>query len=308
MRVLVTGATGFFGSGIVRRLSGAGHQVIAVGYTAASPDGQVDVQSLLSCRAVFARHPGIDAVVHSAALAHVSAGRLQPDYCMRVNATGPANMYLAAAESGVKRFVFISSVAVYGDALLPSMATEETPLRPASVYGRAKAEAEHALASLDGPPAVTLRPAGMYSSEWLFNVRKRIEVPGTRGRVRLLVDPDRPRFSFCSRANGSAAVEHAIERLAPGAYNVADSHVYSQRDVARALAAAGGPAVPVRIPAALPRAIWRALRGLPRAGALVDAAYWKYCQASTYSVAKLQRWGWDGCPHLLHVASGLSDE
>lgn len=297
MKVLVTGATGFFGPEIVARLRAAGHQVTGASRTA--PDGpgstQLDVTSPSDCRRALAA-TGPDVVVHAAALAHVRPDELAEDLARLTNAGGAKHMVDAAAAAGVRRFVFISSVMVYGDFDLPRVVTETDPSIAHGVYGESKIKAEEAcLAHAGELEIVILRMATMYSGEWLTNIRKRVR-PLTAGRpLYFTLDPQGRRYSLCSRRNGAEAVLWAVDgRVPPGTYNVADDYQYSQSEIRQAVERVDGPGRTVHVPLFLPRLAALAVRlAVPvrRWRFNARSRYWKFCESNVYSPARLRAFG-----------------
>lgn len=307
MLIVVTGATGFFGTGIVNALRDSGHEVVATArHIDAAGQGaeRMDVTDPDQCRAVIRPGRGIDAVVHAAAIAHIPHAALHADECHQVNAEGTRHVADAAAAAGVPRFVLISSVSVYGDSDLPPRVDETTPLRPEGAYGRAKRDAEGFVTALDRPwQAVVLRMASMYSERFLLNIRKRVEPPMIGRVCRVMIGAGVRRYSFCALANGTDVVRRAVEgTLAPGTYNVADRHDYSQREIALALDRLDGrrPAVP--LPVSLARAVRPVIAALP--GGLrrrVYAQYWKYCEPTLYATDALREQGFTGPAVLLNL-------
>jgi UDP-glucose 4-epimerase len=151
MRVLVTGAFGFIGTAVGRRLALAGHDVVAV--TSRSLDEvtapvfpcrivRADLRDQVSVRAAITGAE-VDAVCHLAGLGKVRESFERPDEYQAVNAAGTKALIDALAAG--TRFVFASSVAVYG---VPERqpVTEDAPLRPTSPYGESKVAAERAVA------------------------------------------------------------------------------------------------------------------------------------------------------------------
>jgi UDP-glucose 4-epimerase len=305
MTVLVTGATGFFGPAIVARLRAAGHGV--VGASRGAPEGpgsaMLDITSPESCDAVV-RGARPETVVHAAALAHVHPGRVSERLCRRTNIDGVVHMLDAAIAGGARRFVFISSVMVYGDYGLPAVVDEAAPAGPHGIYGASKLAAESACQERAGDiDVVILRMATMYSSDWLTNIRKRVR-PLTSGRpVYFSLDSRGRRYSLCSRRNGAEAVLWAVDgRLPPGVYNVADEHTYTQADIRRAVERVDGPGVTVPVPAIVPRLLERLVRTLVPIRSWRENArsrYWKFCESNVYSSARLNARGLATPPHLL---------
>lgn len=310
MKVLVTGATGFFGPAIVARLREAGHEVVGASRRAPdSPDSRpLEITSAESCRSVVAA-VAPEVVVHAAALAHVHPGAVSEDLCRRTNIGGVEHMLDASVHAGVRRFVFISSVMVYGDYDLAARVTEDHPLVAHGVYGESKIHAEAACAARAGRmEIVVLRMATMYSPDWLNNIRKRVRPLSSGKPVYFTLDPNGRRYSLCSRSNGAEAVLWAVDgRLPGGIYNVADDYEYSQAEIRRAVERADGPGVSVPIPTFVPRLMNQVVRiAVPvrqwRENA--KSRYWKFCEANVYSPAKLNATGLETPPDLLDAGGG----
>jgi UDP-glucose-4-epimerase GalE len=153
MKVLVTGGAGYIGSVISARLLADGHQVtvfddLSRGHRSAVPAGvRLVVGDIRNEVAVLAAltSGGCDAVVHMAALAEVGESVAEPERYHDVNAGGTRVVARAALRAGVRRLVFSSTAAVYGE---PASApiTETAELRPSNPYGQSKLDAEQALA------------------------------------------------------------------------------------------------------------------------------------------------------------------
>jgi UDP-glucose 4-epimerase len=150
-RILVTGGAGFIGSCLVRRLLGAGHRVVIVdnfstGLRRNLPAGVELVEGDIGSEATIAAVPAgpFDAVCHLAAQTSGAVSMEQPGYDLRTNALSTVLLTRWCQQQGVGRFIYASSMAVYGDPpRLP--ATEETPLIPRSFYGISKLTSEHVL-------------------------------------------------------------------------------------------------------------------------------------------------------------------
>src|SRR5690606_21343696 len=88
---------------------------------------------------------GADTVFHLAAAQHES--HVGPDYFRAVNVRGTRNLLDACEGSGVKRFVYGSTIGVYGSARDGGRLDETSALRPANIYGVTKLEAEREVAN-----------------------------------------------------------------------------------------------------------------------------------------------------------------
>lgn len=144
MRAFVTGASGFIGGRLVRWLREEGWTVRGLVRPGRDPEplravGVEPVVGTLDDLPVLRRAAeGCDVVFHVAAALGPDADAAT---LFRVNVAGTENVLQAACEAGVRRVVFTSSVAVYGEAA-PEGAPEDTPLRPSGPYGESKAQAE----------------------------------------------------------------------------------------------------------------------------------------------------------------------
>ena len=145
MNILVTGGAGYIGSHAVRQLIAAGHTVVVLdnlsyGHKAALPNGvpfyQVDLKETDRIEEILRNHQ-IQAVLHFAALISVGESVQKPLLYYRNNTAGAMSLLEAMERTGVKRFVFSSTAAVYGE-------PEETPIYettrqlPINPYGRSK--------------------------------------------------------------------------------------------------------------------------------------------------------------------------
>lgn len=166
-KTLVTGATGFTGSNLCRRLVADGESVVA--WVRPTSDTTELYALGVECREVdicdggevMAALRGFDTVYHIAAAFRVEL--VDTDEFRRVNVEATRNLLEAATQSGVQRFVHCSTVGVQGDIDDPP-ADEEYRYGPGDHYQQSKLEGE--LLALEyaaaGAPVSIVRPAGIY--------------------------------------------------------------------------------------------------------------------------------------------------
>lgn len=151
-RILVTGGAGYIGSHACKRLAQAGHEAVCLdgfvtGWRAAVRFGPL-VEADLRDQAAVMRALGEirpDAVMHFAALSLVGESVTAPERYWRNNVGGTLNLLEAMVAAGVRRLVFSSTAAVYGEADQP-LIPEDAPTRPTNPYGATKLAVERMIA------------------------------------------------------------------------------------------------------------------------------------------------------------------
>ena len=150
MRILVTGGAGFIGSHLVEKLLAAGHAVrvldnLSTGRRENLPHGvELQVADIRDPAAVAAGTREVDAIAHLAAVASVQASVDDPVGTHGSNFLGTLNLLESARERSIRRFVYASSAAVYGNTVeLP--VPEDRILTPLTPYAADKLAGEHYL-------------------------------------------------------------------------------------------------------------------------------------------------------------------
>lgn len=175
-KVLVTGATGFVGSHLAKRLLQDGHEVrilIRPGRDASHLDllgAEIALGDLVDRESVNRAMDGVEVVYHIAALFR-KAGPPDSAY-WNVNFHGAVNLFEAAHEKRVSRFIHCSTVGVLGHIENPP-ADESRPYNVHNIYQITKCEAEKAALAFHndrGLPVTVIRPVGIYGpgdTRWL---------------------------------------------------------------------------------------------------------------------------------------------
>jgi nucleoside-diphosphate-sugar epimerase len=227
--ILVTGATGFTGGHLARRLAARGERVRALVRDPAKAEAlaalgiEVRVGHLTSLEDVIAAARGCDQIHHIAAVFRTAG---HPDsYYREVNVGGPRNILEAARRLSLERVLHCSTVGVHGHIADPP-AGETYRFGPGDIYQRTKLEGELAVqtAARHGQPVVIVRPSPIYGEGDLrfLKLYRAIE----RG-VFVMIGPGTPRlhlvhiddlidgFVLCSES--AAALGHVFILSGPDA-------------------------------------------------------------------------------------------
>jgi nucleoside-diphosphate-sugar epimerase len=249
VRIAVTGATGFIGHHTVAHLLACGYTVTALGRRPSRHGGAAFAPFDLD-----GPEPdlsGHDVLIH-AALSHVPGrfrggeGDAPADFLSR-NLDGTLRLFAAARAQGVRRILFLSTRAVYGDYPPGTPLPEDLPARPDTLYGEVKLRAEQALAELAGPglQVASLRVTGVWGPP----------VPGLPHKWASLFDdfarrrPIPPRVATEVYADDVAAALRLLALaspadLFPGVFNLSDI-VLDRHDLLSRYAALAGLDAPL---------------------------------------------------------------
>ena len=186
MKILVTGATGFIGSALIDHLANKPHLSV-VGMVRSIADIPVDTSvefrlgEIGNPSKINVNLSDIDVIIHTAGRAHVmNDGHVNPlEEFRRVNTYGTLDLAKSAADAGVKRFVFLSSIKVNGESTpLGFPFTVDSEANPRDPYGISKHEAEIGLQEISRNTSLDItiiRPPLVYG-------------PGVKGNFNTLIN------------------------------------------------------------------------------------------------------------------------
>lgn len=262
--ILVTGATGFVGNALCERL--AGHRALRVSVRNKSAitfpfDIEVVEASLSPDQDWSAALSGASTVIHCGARVHVMNDKVVDPLAefRRVNVDGTLRLARHAAELGVKRFVFVSSVKVNGEYSLPGqlLMADQLPA-PSDPYGVSKCEAEEGLLNLSseaGMEVVIIRPVLVYGPGVKANFLEMMR--WLRSGIPL------PLGGITENRRSLVYLENLVDLIItcldhPAAANqiflVSDGHDLSTTELLQRMAASmGGPARLIAVPVGLIR-------------------------------------------------------
>ena len=148
-KIIITGGAGFIGSCLARKLLGNGYDVLILdnlltGRESNISQGTEFIKMDISDHKALARlsGKGIKTIFHLAAQSSGEISHEEPVLDVTTNSVGTLLLLKWARDNGIKRFLFTSSMAVYGQPDR-SLVAEETELKPISLYGISKMTAEH---------------------------------------------------------------------------------------------------------------------------------------------------------------------
>ena len=229
-KILVTGATGFVGSALVKYLSENGYSVRAAIHHTPPKKMFAGVEyykvDILDPKKLSEALDGIQIVFHLASLTQ-SAGKKEPSESafQKLNIEGTTNLVAAAEKSGVEQLVYFSSISVYGPSNGGKAWDESDSPRPTTVYGRTKYAAESVVLH-SKVPATVLRLSSVYGKGMVGNYKTlfhalRLHIwpnflEGKNRRTLIHID------DLCRAAHLVASSPRAISQI----YNVSDGNIH----------------------------------------------------------------------------------
>ncbi len=299
-RVLITGASGLVGQQLSTALVAAGHRVLGVdrrGTTGPALAGYEFLQGELSepgfCSGLFEGR-SLDTLIHLAAIVHVRDAKLGFAEYAEANFRTTERLASLASAAGVARFIFASTIEIYGVTTGTAAIAEDHPCRPESDYARTKLLAEQAVAAAFGGPGrsyANLRFAPVYSRDFRLNVDKRLYLKPPR--LAYQFGSGNYELHFCSLKNISHFVRSSLaaEQAPSGAFNLADPEPIAARELLLLERAHGRAAIRVpllRLPARAALTaleLGKSLRG-KSAGAMSPANLDKLLRSTRWDISR----------------------
>jgi nucleoside-diphosphate-sugar epimerase len=213
MLIALTGATGFIGRYLVQELPRRGYRLrVLLRRPASMPmlTGSAVIGDLARPQNMSAALEGVDAVIHSAGIAHAMSGVPEDDYRI-LNTEATIGLARAAKRAGAKRFVFLSSIRAQCGPAADKVQTEADEPQPTDAYGKSKLAAEHGLAELD-LDWVALRAVLIYGPGVKGNMAQLVRL--ARSPLPLPLASLSARRSLLALENLSAAIDTVL--AAPG--------------------------------------------------------------------------------------------
>ncbi len=243
MRILLTGATGFIGRAIVEELLRNGFQDLAVIVRKTSKSLFLQTKNIRLIYADIVDRKSLEQISNEYDVCFHCAGFVGVNQRMLhlANIVGTKNMCLFALTRGIKRFIYVSSVAVVsGNA--ETILTEEAPYRASNPYGQSKIEAEKIVLETRkrGLPTAILRPCMVYGEDEPHALG--LVIAALRFRILPLFHQGKNKFHLVYvRTLAQAAVETLWnDQFLEGTFFLADKEVFSAREVFSFLAQGAG--------------------------------------------------------------------
>jgi nucleoside-diphosphate-sugar epimerase len=247
--ILVTGATGTIGPGVIHVLHQAGYQIRSFSVdTPASGIFPQNVEVLIGDvtdqAAVQAAVQGVDAVVHMAALLHIvnPPPELNEKY-ERVNVGGTATVVEAAIKAGVRRVVLFSTIAVYG-ASEGHVLNEMSPTNPETLYAQTKLAAEqfvlNARNTSGQPLGTVLRVGAIYGLRIKGNYEQLIRALARHRFIPIGNGLNRRTLVYNNDIGRAAILAISHPAAAGRIFNVTDGRFHTVNEIIKSICSALG--------------------------------------------------------------------
>jgi nucleoside-diphosphate-sugar epimerase len=278
-RLLITGASGFVGSHLVPALQALGHDVRCAAIKIDPSESQPDWTCALQDREV---------VIHLAARVHQMADKpKQAEAYYQINSLGTKHLAEQAAQQGIQRFIYLSSIKVYGDRKRDYQLDETSALEPTCPYGQSKLLEEQALQAVCQASAmeyVILRPPLIYGPKVKANFLKMLHWVQKGWPLPFASVKSRRSFLYIDNLVSALAFMVDNPQAANQIYVVGDESALSLADCLRGLSAQGPKTPLLPVPSSLLRALFALLGKQDLSQRLLNSL--------ELDTAKIQSLGW----------------
>ncbi len=242
---LVTGASGFLGQAVMKLLAQNGHRAIGLD-PQPSPATQIhdDLSDRERLKGLLARE-GVTHIIHAGGVSGPMVMADDPVGVIGINVVGSLNLLSAAVKTGVKTFIYCSSISALGSFYEDEPVGEDFPLRPTSAYGASKAAVDIVLRGLWGKVPLdlcSLRYTVIYGPgrQTVFTIEKIVSaaLAGDVARIEPLTDWPYVYIDDAAQAAVSACFSQGRRQLS---YFIAHPEKLTPDNIAAATAAAGKP-------------------------------------------------------------------
>lgn len=275
--ILITGASGFIAGNLFSNLDESGYEVWG---TYNSNDIKrnnyikVDLTEREEVNALKEKLPKKFILIHSAALAHENSNNQNDVFEKNVKMT---RNLINVFSNRIIKFIFLSSVSVYGEAGNKSKINIKSELRPYNDYGRSKVRCEELILDSNISNYLILRLAPVFDEKHLQDVKKRAFFPYIKN-LKILITPV-PYHSFlhikyfCKIFN-KFLNENENKKIK----NISDTRLYSQKEISDWFTG-----ISIRLPEIIFSPIYWLTYLLPwRKGHYLRCFYWKFFKSNLY--------------------------
>jgi len=297
-KILITGVNGFIASQLIDKLSD-NYQLYGLDISE-NEDPRLErfIQSDITDKAELKqelRDYNFDLVIHCAAIAHNDDNKFSEEDFFKVNYQGTKNLVdvLEMNSDEIEKFIFFSTVAVYGEVDYNGVVTEENEINSLTAYARSKYQAEEYLINSDLSYTI-LRFAPVYDIDFLKDINKRTAY-NKKYNFMLKIGRGENKFSFCHIENLKKSVEFLVENLNTTTneiYNISDEQNYKAVDLLNNLKSFYNNDIRVfKVPKFLLKFSISILGIIKNDYEYYKSLYWKIAEDNIYSNQKIKDFG-----------------
>jgi len=230
MRVLVTGCTGFVGRNLVAHLIKKKHRVYCMSRneTCENSDESVHIPHDLTRELDYNKlPPKLDCIIHLAATMRKDVKKAE---IFRINTHSTLNLLQYGEEIGIKRFIFISSGAVYGYSI--NALSERSPIRPVDSYGLSKYQSEQLVSHYSKHfSTVILRLFFPYGPGQVNGIIPRLAANINDGKPILIYNRNNPRINPTYITDVVKAIDKSLTVKGCHVFNVGGNEIISVKEL-----------------------------------------------------------------------------